>query len=56
MTIAVRLTPRALEDLGAIADYTIENWGLAQMVEYLHTLNNRFDWLAAGSNHRWSPI
>ena len=46
MTIAVRLTPRALEDLDAIADYTIENWGLAQMGDYLHTLNNRFDWLA----------
>lgn len=46
MTVAVRLTPRALADLDAIADYTIDSWGVAQMVEYLQTLNNRFAWLA----------
>lgn len=41
-----RLTPRALKDLEAIADYTLENWGAEQMETYLRALNDRFQWLA----------
>jgi toxin ParE1/3/4 len=41
-----RLTPRAVADLDAIADYTIETWGLAQLETYLMGFNNRFQWLA----------
>jgi toxin ParE1/3/4 len=41
-----RLTPRAAADLDAIADYTIETWGLAQLETYLMGFNNRFQWLA----------
>lgn len=45
MTSGFRLTPRAAADLDAIADYTLEKWGLAQMEEYLRSLNHRFEWL-----------
>lgn len=41
-----RLTPRAAADLEAIADYTIERWGLEQLENYLRLLNSRFEWLA----------
>lgn len=43
---AFGLTPRALKDLDAIADYTLENWGAGQMETYLRALNDRFQWLA----------
>ena len=46
MTNSFRLTPRAAADLDAIADYTIETWGLAQLEAYLTGFNNRFQWLA----------
>lgn len=41
-----RLTPRALADLDAIADYTLEKWGAAQMESYLRALDDRFQRLA----------
>ena len=41
-----RLTPRATADLDAIADYTLERWGVAQLENYLRSLNRRFEWLA----------
>jgi toxin ParE1/3/4 len=43
---AWRLTPRALEDLDAIAAYTIEKWGVDQLETYLGALTNRFARLA----------
>jgi toxin ParE1/3/4 len=46
MSANFRLTPRAAADLEAIADYTIERWGLEQLEIYLRSLNNRFEWLA----------
>ena len=46
MTSRFRLTPRAAKDLDAIADYTSEEWGPAQMEEYLQSLHGRFEWLA----------
>lgn len=46
MSNIFRLTPRAAADLDAIADYTIETWGLAQLETYLIGFNNRFQWLA----------
>ena len=46
MTTRFRLTPRAAADLDEIADYTVEEWGLEQMGEYLRSLNRRFEWLA----------
>ncbi len=46
MSNSFRLTPRAAADLDAIADYTVETWGLAQLETYLMGFNNRFQWLA----------
>lgn len=46
MTAQFRLTPRAAADLDEIADYTFEEWGPAQMEDYLRSLNKRFEWLA----------
>ena len=46
MSHSFRLTPRAVADLDAIADYTIETWGPAQLETYLMGFNNRFQWLA----------
>lgn len=43
-----RLTPRALEDLDAIARYTIERWGPDQARTYLDALTERMSWLAKG--------
>lgn len=43
-----RLTPRALEDLDAIARYTIERWGRDQARTYLNALTGRMSWLANG--------
>lgn len=41
-----RLTPRALRDLDAIADYTLAAWGERQTEKYLGELEQRFRWLA----------
>ena len=46
MTAQFRLTPSAAADLAEIADYTIVEWGPAQMEDYLRSLNKRFEWLA----------
>ena len=46
MSAAFRLTPRAVADLDAIADYTIETWGEDQLANDLRSMNSRFDWLA----------
>jgi toxin ParE1/3/4 len=46
MSNSFRLTPRAVADLDAIAYYTIETWGLAQLETYLMGFNSRFQWLA----------
>lgn len=42
-----RLTPRALADLDAIAEYTLDTWGRAQTERYLTALTDRMAWLAA---------
>lgn len=42
-----RLTSRAVEDLDAIAEYTIEKWGPDQLERYLQSMIDRFEWLAA---------
>lgn len=41
-----RLTPRALADLDAIAEYTLDRWGRAQAETYLTALTARMAWLA----------
>jgi toxin ParE1/3/4 len=41
-----RVTPRALDDLDAIADYTLARWGERQTEKYLSELKQRFQWLA----------
>lgn len=41
-----RLTPRALRDLDAIADYTMATWGERQTEKYITELQERFRWLA----------
>lgn len=46
MSARFRLTPRAVADIDAIADYTIETWGRGQLEKYLRSMNTRFDWLA----------
>ncbi len=46
MTSRFRLTRRAAADLDAIADYTSETWGPAQMEDYLRSMSSRFEWLA----------
>lgn len=43
---AFRLTPRALRDLDAIADYTMTTWGERQTEKYISELQERFRWLA----------
>lgn len=42
-----RLTPRALSDLDAIAEYSLGRWGRAQTEKYLVALTDRMAWLAA---------
>lgn len=46
MSNSFSLTPRAAADLDAIADYTIDTWGLTQLENFLPGLNKRFQWLA----------
>jgi len=41
-----RLTPRAAQDLRAIARYTQDIWGKAQRDTYLRAMDRRFFWLA----------
>ena len=41
MSSSFRLTPRAVADLDAIADYTIETWGPAQLETYLMGFNKQ---------------
>lgn len=41
-----RLTPRALADLDAIADYSLERWGREQTERYLNGLTARMALLA----------
>jgi len=41
-----KLTPRAVSDLDAIADYSLEHWGAAQTQSYLEQMTARFQWLA----------
>ena len=40
------LTPRALTDIDAIADYSLAEWGEVQTRRYLADLEARFQWLA----------
>ena len=46
MNQAWRLTPRALEDLDAIADYTLEKWGSDRLASYLGSMTASFQRLA----------
>lgn len=41
-----RVTPRALKDLDAIADYTLQTWGERQTEKYLSDIEARFRALA----------
>ncbi|WP_298967129.1 type II toxin-antitoxin system RelE/ParE family toxin [uncultured Roseibium sp.] len=41
-----RLTQRALRDLDAIADYSLDQWGAAQTQTYLEQIAVRMQWLA----------
>ena len=41
-----RLTPRALADLDAIADYSLARWGREQTERYLSNLIKRMEMLA----------
>ena len=41
-----RLTPRALNDLDAIADFSLDRWEPHQTEDYLRQLADRFQWLA----------
>lgn len=50
MTAEYRITPRAAADLDAIADYTLERWGLVQLEGYMNALADRFEWLAENPN------
>lgn len=40
------LTRRALSDLDAIADYSLDRWGPDRTQRYLESLEARFQWLA----------
>ena len=44
--MTVRLTPRVLQELDDIADYSLAEWGEPQARQYLSQLNARFEWLA----------
>jgi toxin ParE1/3/4 len=46
----LRLTPRALSDLDAIADYTLAQWGDKQAEKYLLEIERRFRWLVRNPN------
>lgn len=40
-----RLTPRALQDLDAIADYSLKEWGERQTLKYISEIEDRLVWL-----------
>ena len=40
------LTPQALADLDAVAEYTLGRWGRQQVKIYLTALTDRMEWLA----------
>ena len=40
------IPPRAARDLDTIAIWTLRHWGTDRMEQYLHSLNDRFQWLA----------
>jgi toxin ParE1/3/4 len=46
VTPAVRITPRAANDLRDIARYTFRIWGRKQRDAYLRAIDGRFAWLA----------
>jgi toxin ParE1/3/4 len=46
MTPSVRITPRAMQDLRAIARYSLRTWGSLQRERYLRAIDRRFSWLA----------
>ena len=46
MSLRVRLTPRARDDLLNIGRYTEQVWGRDQRDKYLRALDARFNWLA----------
>lgn len=46
MTATYDISPRALEDLDAIADYALDTWGPDQAVKYISAIYDRFSWLA----------
>lgn len=46
MTLAVRITPRAKEDLKNIGRYTLQKWGKEKRNRYLRDLDSGFRWLA----------
>jgi toxin ParE1/3/4 len=41
-----KLTPRALKDLDAIAEYSLDKWGAERTREYIDMLVRRMQWLA----------
>lgn len=45
-----RITPRAAQDLGSIARYTLQTWGRKQRDTYLQAIDRRFFWLAQNPN------
>lgn len=45
-----RVTPRALRDVDAIADYTLAKWGERQAEKYIADLEQRFRWLSQNPN------
>jgi len=40
------LTPRALRDIDAIAEFSLEKWGATQTEKYLEEIKARCAWLA----------
>ena len=44
--LSIALTPQAQDDIDAIAAYTLEHWGDAQMTQYVDEFHRRFDQLA----------
>lgn len=46
MSHRLRITPRAYEDLRAIARYGRQTWGHERSKRYLKAIDKRFQWLA----------
>ncbi len=51
-----RITPKALEDLKSIGQYTQRQWGKAQRNRYLKQLEQRFEWLALNLKNAVEPV